>query len=245
MNPALFDASEPPRGKMDVFSYGPPMRCVTIGNMWQTLGAYLGLCALITITPGLDTAVVIRNVMKSGTWSGLSTAAGCALGLFFHATVVALGLAGLLLRSETAFEAVKLTGAVFLAFLGLRSLWSAWRGSAPPSPSEDSAEQKPAKLAPRSPMVQGLVTNLTNPKATLFFLATLPQFIPAGRPAAAVPLTLGLAAIAVAFSLCGLSLIAVGLGRVRRWLDSPRFRRAQEALLGMTLVALGIRVAIE
>ncbi|MCO5970461.1 LysE family translocator [Actinoallomurus soli] len=212
--------------------------------MWQTLGPYLGLCLLITITPGLDTAVVIRNVLKGGTWTGLATALGCALGLFVHAVAVALGLAGLLLRSETTFEAVKLTGAVFLLLLGLRSLWSAWRG-APPEPEDVVAERAPRRLSPRSPLAQGLLTNLTNPKASLFFLATLPQFIPADRAGAAMPLALGLATIAVAFSLTGLSLIALGLGRVRRWLNAPRFHRAQEGMLGMTLVALGLRVALE
>ncbi len=81
---------------------------------------YLGLCLLITITPGLDTAVVVRGVLKGGTRVGLWTAAGCAARLFAHA--VAVGLAGLLLRSAVAFEVVKLTGAVFLVVLGARSL---------------------------------------------------------------------------------------------------------------------------
>lgn len=213
-------------------------------DMWQTLGPYLVLCLLITITPGLYTAVVVRNVLKGGTWTGLATALGCALGLFVHAAAVALGLAGLLLHSEATFQAVKLAGAVFLVLLGLRSLWSAWRG-APSEPTDIVAESMPRRLSPRSPMAQGLVTNLTNPKASLFFLATLPQFIPADRTTVAVPLALGLASIAVAFSLSGLSLIALGLGKVRGWLNGPRFRRAQDGMLGVTLVALGVRVALE
>ena len=212
--------------------------------MWETLAPYLGLCLLITVTPGLDTAVVVRSTLKGGMRSGLATALGCALGLFVHAVAVALGLAQLLLRSQTAFDAVKVTGGVFLVLLGLRSLWSAWRPR-PVLAADAAASGRGGRLLPGSPLGQGFVTNLTNPKATLFFLATLPQFVPAGRPAAAVPVALGLAVIAVLFSLGGLSVVAVALGRVRGWLDSPVFRRVQEGLLGLTLMVLGGRVAVE
>lgn len=195
------------------------------------LTAYLGLCLLITLTPGLDTAVVTRSVLLRGTRAGMLTAAGCALGLLAHATAVALGLATLLARSAVAFEAVKLAGAALLALLGLRALWDArrHRGSADEQPPADPA---------------GLLTNLTNPKATLFFLAALPQFLP-DDPARALPVALGLAAIAVVFSMAGLGLWALGLGRVRRIAMAPRFRRIQERVLGVTLIGLGVRVATE
>ncbi|MCE6995335.1 LysE family translocator [Saccharothrix sp. S26] len=209
--------------------------------MTSGLLSYLGLCLLITVTPGLDTAVVVRNALRGGTRAGLWTAVGCAAGLFVHAFVVAIGLAGLLLRSQFAFDLVRLVGAVFLVLLGLRSLWVARRPVVPaPGP-----QREVGRWGRRAPAVQGLMTNLTNPKATLFFLAALPQFVPVDEPGRAVPVAVGLAVIAVLFSLAGLGLVAVGLGRTRRWLDSPRARQAQEALLGATLVALGVRVALE
>ncbi|QQQ79934.1 LysE family translocator [Saccharothrix sp. 6-C] len=209
--------------------------------MTSGLLSYLGLCLLITVTPGLDTAVVVRNALRGGTRAGLWTAVGCAAGLFVHAFVVAIGLAGLLLRSQFAFDVVRWGGAVFLVLLGLRSLWVARRPVAPaPGP-----EQEGGRWGRHAPVVQGLMTNLTNPKATLFFLAALPQFVPVDESGRAVPVAVGLAVIAVLFSLAGLGLVAVGLGRARRWLDSPRARQAQEALLGATLVALGVRVALE
>lgn len=213
--------------------------------MLGVLAPYLGLCLLLTVTPGLDTAVVIRSTLKNGMRAGLATALGCALGLFVHAAAVALGLAGLLLRNQTAFEWVKLVGAAFLVLLGLRSLWSARQAQQAPPEDEATPPTGRRRLTPTSPLAQGFVTNLTNPKATLFFLAALPQFVPTGSPAAAVPVALGLAVIAVMFSLSGLSLIAVALSRVRRWLDSPLFRRLQEGLLGLTLIGLGTRVALE
>jgi len=205
---------------------------------------FLGLCVLITLTPGLDTAVVVRNVLRRGRAAGLLTALGCATGLFVHATVVAFGLAELLLRSETAFAAVKLVGALLLIVLGGRSLWSAWRSSAAqiPSPAVGETLDPPQR---RAPFLQGLLTNLTNPKATMFFMASLPQFVPTQHPAEALPVAFGLAAIAVLFSLTGLGLTAIGVHRVRHLLRSRRIRRTQETLLGLTLVALGLRVATE
>ncbi|GAA2349166.1 LysE family translocator [Streptomyces cuspidosporus] len=210
------------------------------------LASFLGLCFLITITPGLDTAVVIRSVLRGGRAAGLRTALGCAAGLFVHAVAVAVGLAELLLRSEAAFEAVKLAGALVLLVLGGRSLWAAWRAPAEPAGGPAGEPGDGAGAPSRgTPFVQGLLTNLTNPKATLFFVAVLPQFVPADRPGQAVPIALGLAAITVLFSITGLGLTALGVHRVRHLLRSRRARRAQDALLGATLVGLGVRVATE
>jgi threonine/homoserine/homoserine lactone efflux protein len=205
--------------------------------------SFLGLCLLITITPGLDTAVVIRSVVNGGRNAGLRTAAGCAAGLFVHAVAVALGLAEFLVRSATAFEMVKFCGAVLLVILGGRSLWAAWkaRGSA----ADVVAAEEARKPRGSTPFLQGLFNNLGNPKATLFFLASLPQFIPDDRPSAAVPVALMLAGIAVIFQMTGLGLTAVAANRLRRVLKSPRMRRAPDAARGATLVALGVRVALE
>ncbi|MGW4793186.1 LysE family translocator [Nonomuraea sp. NPDC004297] len=210
--------------------------------MAQDLMPFVGLCLLITITPGLDTAVVIRSTMKFGRSAGIRTALGCAAGLFVHATLVALGLAELLLRSEALFALVKFTGAVLLVGLGLRSLWAAWR-IGPVHGAVEPARSEPERRG--TPFLQGLLTNLTNPKATLFFLAALPQFVPVGSSGRAVPVALGLAVIAVAFSMTGLGLTALSVHRVRHLLGSRRVRRVQEALLGATLIALGVRVATE
>jgi threonine/homoserine/homoserine lactone efflux protein len=208
-------------------------------GMWQPLLAYVGLCLLISLAPGLDTAVVTRSVLGRGPRAGVWTALGCALGLFAHAAAVAAGLAVLLARSAVAFEAVRLAGAALLVFLGIRSLLASRHAS--------SQAPDPVETAPRAgaPLLQGLLTNLTNPKASLFFLATLPQFLPADRPQAALPIAIGLATIAAGFSATFLSAYAMGLGRVRSRLLGPRFRRLQERLLGAALIGLGLRVALE
>lgn len=217
-------------------------------SIWHLL-PYLGLCLLISFTPGLDTAVVTRSVLASGTRTGVHTALGCALGLYVHAAAVALGLAFLLARSAPAFEAVRLAGAAFLIGLGLRSLWASRRNAADPAsgglPSQPSIVERLGRAGLGGPFLQGLLTNLTNPKAALFFLATLPPFLPVDDPQAALPIAMGLASIAAGLSVTVLSLYAMGLGRVRSRLLGTRIRKLQERLLGAVLVGLGMKVAFE
>ncbi|WP_068425026.1 LysE family translocator [Piscicoccus intestinalis] len=188
------------------------------------------------MTPGLDTAVVLRSALASGSHAGIRTALGCATGLFAHAAGVALGLSAILLNSAAVFEAVRLSGAVLLVAFGLISLWSACRNHQPLS-------TEPGSRRRRGPYVQGLLTNLMNPKATLFFLAALPQFVASGGQPTLTALFLAL--IAGGFSAGGLSLVAVLAGRARRLLSSARARRIQEATMGTVLVGLGLRVATE
>ena len=211
--------------------------------MTAMLFSYLLLCLLITVTPGLDTAVVIRSAIAGGKRAGVRTAVGCAAGLFVHAVAVAMGLAEILLRSAAVFAAVKLAGAAFLIALGGRTLWAAYRASDGAEAPTDEKEAAPVRGS--TPFVQGLLCNLTNPKATLFFVATLPQFIGTSQPAQALPVALLLAVVAVLFSLCGLTLTALAVHRLRHLLRARRVRRIQDGLLGMVLVALGVRVATE
>jgi threonine/homoserine/homoserine lactone efflux protein len=206
---------------------------------------YIGLCVLIALTPGLDTAVVVRSALHGGARAGLFTAAGCATGLLVHATAVAVGLAELLLRSASAYQVMKFAGAVLLIVLGARSLWLTWRRGCPAEPDHAVPRCDASPHRRGKPFVQGLLTDLTNPKATLFFVATLPQFIPVGRPSAAVPVALALATITLLCSLAWLSVTAVAVNRARHLLGSPRVRRIQETLLGAALIGLGVRVAMQ
>ena len=199
-----------------------------MSDIWGLLAISLGM----TLVPGIDTAMVLRVTLKGGRRDGLKTAAGCATGLFIHAGAVAVGLAALIAASATAYHALRLAGAAFLIALGLATIVRPARPHAP---------------LPRlrgGPYVVGLLTNLGNPKALLFFLSVLPQFLPAST-AAALPTALALATIPVTCSLAGLSLWAILTGRLRTTLQSPRARRIQERIMGSVLVALGVRVATE
>lgn len=200
-------------------------------ELWGLLAVSIGM----TFVPGIDTAMVMRATLRDGRRAGLLTATGCATGLFVHAVAVAVGLAALVAASATAYHVLRIAGAVFLVALGVATLLGAGRSK--------REEPKRTRLS-RNPFALGLVTNLSNPKALLFFLSVLPQFL-SGSDAAAVPAALGLAVIPVVCSLAGLSVWAIASGALRDVLQRPRARRIQERVMGTVLVALGLRVALE
>ena len=200
-----------------------------MSQIWGLLVVSIGM----TLIPGIDTAMVLRVTLRGGRADGLKTAAGCATGLFVHAGAVAVGLAALIAASATAYHALRIAGAVFLIVIGLVTIIRPARK--PRAPRLDLSGR---------PYTVGLLTNLGNPKALLFFLSVLPQFLPAST-AAALPAALALAAIPVSCSFAGLAAWAVLSGRARTWLQTPKARRIQERVMGSVLVALGIRVAAE
>ena len=205
--------------------------------------AFTGIAAILTVTPGADMMLVMRNVLSRGQRAGLLTTLGICSGLFFHAALSALGLSFILLGSAAAFEAVKLAGACYLIFLGGQSLWGALRrGTAAPPDDNDGIVAKRRGGRWRS-FTEGLLTNILNPKVAIFYIAFLPQFIGPGDPVLAK--SVALAGIHAALGVVWLSLVTVFLGRMRAFLARPRVRRAVEATAGAVLIAFGARLAME
>ncbi|MDQ3818880.1 MAG: LysE family translocator [Acidobacteriota bacterium] len=204
--------------------------------------AFTGIAAVLTLTPGADTMLVMRNVLERGRRAGLLTTLGICTGLFFHATLSALGLSLILVRSATAFEVVKMVGACYLIFLGGQSIWRALR-------HRDELADLPAGKAARREKkgwrsyLEGLLTNVLNPKVAIFYLAFLPQFISVKDAAFAKSILL--ASIHFALGVIWLSLLTLLLGRVRALLTRPRIKRAIKATTGAVLIAFGARLAIE
>jgi threonine/homoserine/homoserine lactone efflux protein len=193
--------------------------------------AFLGVSAIVIITPGQDTALTIRNTLLGGRRSGVFTALGVSGGQAVWALATSAGVAAVLQASEPAFVAVKLAGAAYLVFLGLQTLVPALRpgGSTP-------------KTSPRGrPLRQGLVSNLGNPKMAIFFTSLLPQF--ATRPAFGALLFLGL--VFCSLTLIWLTAYAFAVAKAGDFLRRTRARRAIDGLTGIVLVGLGLRVAAE
>jgi threonine/homoserine/homoserine lactone efflux protein len=194
--------------------------------------AFVAVASVIVVLPGPDMALVLQNGLAGGRRAALETAVGVNAGLVVWAVAAALGLAALLQASEPAFDAVRLAGAAYLAWLGLRALRDAWRGA-------------PIAHAPRrraSPFRQGLFCNLLNPKVALVFTTLIPQFVGAGG---GLPDTLLLAAVFIAMGLVWLTGYALLVARVGALLRRPRVRRTLSAVTGVVLVAFGARVAAE
>jgi threonine/homoserine/homoserine lactone efflux protein len=195
--------------------------------------AFLGVSTLVIVTPGQDTALTIRNSLVGGRRGGVQTAIGVSLGQAVWAVATSLGVAALLRASEPAFLALRLVGAAYLLYLGLSALRSAFRRDrAVPAPHAGVP-------GPRSPLFQGLLSNLGNPKMAVFFTSLLPQF------AGSFSGLLALGLIFCAMTLFWLTGYAIAVARAGDLLRRPRIRRAIEAFTGAVLVALGLRLATE
>ena len=166
----------------------PGVPAATLTSMGSAeLLAFLGVSALVIVTPGQDTALTIKNTLAGGRRAGVFTALGVSTGQAVWTVAASAGLAALLVASEPAFVALKLAGAAYLVFLGGQALLAAVRGAGP----HDLAGPT-RRLAPASGYRQGVVSNLGNPKMAVFFTSLLPQFVPAGGPPFAAMLALGL-----------------------------------------------------
>ncbi len=197
--------------------------------------AFAGIAAIVTLTPGADTMLVVRSAIVRGRRAGLLTVLGIGSGLFIHATLSALGLSVVLVRSARAFEIVKLAGALYLVFLGLQAIRSAARGL----PVEERAA---GPAGAHRAFVEGLLTNVLNPKVAIFYLAFLPQFIGPHDPVLAKSILL--ASIHFVEGLAWLSLVTLFVGRLRPVLAQPRVQRALESVTGLVFIAFGVKLAL-
>jgi threonine/homoserine/homoserine lactone efflux protein len=191
--------------------------------------AFLAVAAVVIVTPGQDTALVVRATLAGDRRAGLRTAVGVVCGQAVWAVAASAGVAALLVASEPAFVALKFAGAAYLVLLGAQSLLAASRRGAEavePQPRADGHEIR-----------QGVFSNLANPKMAVFFSSLLPQF----ADSFAGLLALGLCFCAL--TLLWLSAYAAALARAGDVLRRPHVRRTIEAVTGTALVALGLRLA--
>lgn len=227
--------------------------------MGNSLLAFAAFAALVTMTPGVDTLLVLRASAAGGRGAGVAAAIGIGVGCLTWATAGAIGVTALLAASQLAFDVLQLAGAAYLCWLGARALWSVRRrrsgAGVPSSAKHPAASPDPAPVAPADlagsgerwsrwrALRAGLTTNLLNPKVGVFYLSVLPQFLPTGlHPLAG---SLALAMIHVIEGLAWLSLLAVLVTQARGWLTRPTIRRRFEQVTGAVLLALGLRLAID
>ena len=205
----------------------------------QLLITYLIAITLLTITPGVDTMLVIRNSARGGWKDGVVTSTGICSGLFIHATVSALGISVILLQSAYAFSALKFIGACYLIWLGLTSWYALVKGRQMLTEPNASAKHFQFKLS-RS-LREGFLSNALNPKTAIFYMAFLPQFIdPEGS---ALLQSLMLAGLHFVIAMIWQSLLALTVNRAKLWLQRPRVNQVFNGLTGSLLVFLGVTLA--
>lgn len=200
--------------------------------------AFVGACFVIAMVPGPSTVVILRRAVVNGRGTGVATVLGNECGVLLWGLAATFGVSALLLASQVAYDVMRLAGAGALVWMGVCALWRARRvGGADVEPVET------ATVPHRRAYWQGLVTNFANPKAGLFAVSFLPQFVPPG--ASVLPTLLAFSVIWVAVDLVWYLPLVWLAGRLGGVLRRQSVRRRMECVSGAVLVGLGLRLGTE
>jgi threonine/homoserine/homoserine lactone efflux protein len=201
-----------------------------------TLGLFVAAAGILLITPGPAVLYIVARSVEQGRLAGLVSALGIQVGTLVHVAAAAFGVSALLVSSALAFSLLKYAGAVYLVFLGVRTLL---RKDADAAPAALPRERSLSRL-----FLQGVVVNVLNPKTALFFLAFLPQFVSPARGAVAAQV-LVLGTVFVLLGACTDGTWALLAGSASRLLrDHAGFRRGQRYVAATAYVGLGVATAV-
>lgn len=198
---------------------------------------FLVAITALTMTPGVDTLLVMRNAARGGVKDGLLTNIGICSGLFIHALVSAAGLSVILLSSAEVFTLLKLAGAGYLIWLGIQSLRSAFYQRQLVVDTTVTRQHIPEIQSLR----EGLLSNVLNPKTVIFYMAFLPQFIDPAYPA--MPQAMMMAGIHFIIALLWQSSLVLMVNRARLWLQRPQVARTMDSITGVLLFGFGVKLA--
>ena len=208
-------------------------------TLTQAVVGFTALSAVLTVIPGLDTTLVLRTALTGGRRRAVAVALGINLGLLVWGCAAALGAAALLAASEVAFRVVTYAGVAYMAYLGISMIVRSFRTSAEDVGAGPGRGATPLWRASAS----GLTTNLLNPKIGIFYIATIPQFVPQGSPALATGMLL--TSVHVLITLVWFTLVIVGARAARRWLASARATRLIDRVSGTAVLGLGAKLVLQ
>jgi RhtB (resistance to homoserine/threonine) family protein len=204
------------------------------------LTTYLIAITLLTLTPGVDTMLIIRNTARGGWRDGAVSSFGICSGLFVHAVISAVGISVILLQAAWAFSALKLAGVLYLIWLG----YCSWRKVF----KQESLEVINEKMALedfriRRSLREGFLSNVLNPKAAIFYMAFLPQFINPHQ--SALMQSLFLAGLHFIIAMLWQCLLALMVKQLKSWLQQPKVSQWFDGVTGTVMIVIGLRVAAE
>jgi threonine/homoserine/homoserine lactone efflux protein len=200
----------------------------------RSLLEFLLIALVVTLTPGPATANVVRAAIRDGRRAALAATGGNSIAVLAWGALSAVGVSSLIVASQVAYLTLKITGALFLAYLGVRSVIHARR----------TAQGRPEASVRRAldGWRGGLITGIANPKLAVFFIALFPQFLHRGDPV--LPYSLAMAATVVGIDLIYFSFLTIVVERARVMV-TPKVRAAMERISGTVMVGLGVRLALE
>jgi threonine/homoserine/homoserine lactone efflux protein len=202
----------------------------------SALIAFVFAAGLLTITPGPDSALVLRTAAVEGRRQGMLAGAGILLGCLVWGATVSVGLGALLAASQFAFDVLRVAGTLYMLWLGTRLIAAAVRGE---FVATDAAQAKPAG----SWMLRGFLTNLLNPKVGVFYATFLPLFVPVGVNVTAFSMLL--AVIHVGESVLWFWMLTSLTATLSTWIRRRSVTRALDGVTGGVLVAAGVGLFLE
>ena len=208
------------------------------------LASFAVVAGLLTIIPGIDTALVVRTTVAQGRRRGFAVAIGICTGCLIWGATAAVGVSALLVASRLGYDVVRAAGAVYLTWLGAAMLWRTRRRRV--TAPDDSGGSQPASPGPAESAfrcwLRGTTTNLLNPKIGAFYVAILPQFIPAH--ASHLLTGLILAGVHDAEGIIWFTGLISAVHLARRFLDSNRARKIMDRITGTVLIGFGLKLAL-
>ena len=209
--------------------------------MTNNIIVFLIPITLLTLTPGVDTMLVIRNTTRGGWWDGSATSLGICSGLFFHAVISAVGISVLILQSAWAFSFLKIAGAAYLILLGTISLKDAIKGNYNYS-GNNLTKINNDFIAIRS-FKEGLLCNILNPKAIIFYMAFLPQFIDPSK--SALTQTFVLAGLHFIIAMIWQVFLASMINRAKVMLKNKLIKKSLDVITGTVMIFFGGALLID
>lgn len=205
--------------------------------MASAILAFAVVAGLMTLVPGIDTALVLRTAITQGRGQAFAAAAGIALGVLTWGIAAALGVSVLLAASQLAFDVLRWAGAAYVVWLGVSLVLASFRGHGlnleGPAPRPESRW---------TGFRRGLLTNLLNPKIGVFYVAMLPQFLPDGVPAGLAGGALAL--VHVIEGMAWFTLLILAAHAFRAWLGRRSVQRWIDRITGGVLIGFGVKLAL-
>jgi RhtB (resistance to homoserine/threonine) family protein len=197
------------------------------------------MCIFLIILPGPDTAIATKNTLAVGRSGGLKTALGTCCALLIHTSAAVLGLSAIIVKSALLFSVFKYVGAVYLIYLGVKTLWSLKKREAAASVEMNTDKQ----FVNTSCFKQGFLTNILNPKVAVFFLTFLPQFVDPGSNTFIPFLIMGIT-YTVLTSVWFLLYVYL-INQISAFMKRPKAQNMIEGITGTILIGFGIKLALE
>jgi RhtB (resistance to homoserine/threonine) family protein len=208
----------------------------------DNLIAYLPIAAMMVIIPGVDTMLIIKNTLTYGPKAGRYTLLGTSMGLAFWTLIAVLGLSVVIAKSVFLFSFIKYAGAAFLIYLGIKSFFTKSSLSLNELQEQAKNQVTPTKKHHKDSFLQGLLSNILNPKTVLVYITIMPQFIDLNENINQQLIIMGL--IMSILAIVWFLLLVSILDYAKKWFNNPKFNKAFQKSTGLILVGFGIKTGI-